>query len=103
MNEFPKALRGLSQPERRQGKRSQDQQFPESEFPPAFAPLLPQHETHRRRKRHEAGQGDRDAVTMSVIVVRQDTKRVLTRASLFARNLDLLIKRYVETLFEDGK
>ena len=50
-----------------------------------------------------AGQGDRDAVTMSVIVVRQDTKRVLTRASLFARNLDLLIKRYVETLFEDGK
>ena len=50
-----------------------------------------------------AGLGDRDAVNMSVVVMRQDTKRVLTRSSLFARNLDLLIKRYVETLFEDGK
>ena len=49
------------------------------------------------------GQGDRDAITMSVVVMRQDTKRVLTRSSLFARNLDLLVKRYVETLFEDGK
>ena len=50
-----------------------------------------------------AGQGNRDAVTMSVVVMRQDTKRVITRSSLFARNLDLLIKRYVETLFEDGE
>ena len=48
-----------------------------------------------------AGQGDRDAVTMSVIVMNRKTKRVLTRSSLFARNLDLLVKRYVETLFED--
>ena len=48
-----------------------------------------------------AGQGNRDAVTMSVIVMNRKTKRVLTRSSLFARNLDLLAKRYVETLFED--
>jgi len=50
-----------------------------------------------------AGIGDRDAVTMSVVVVRSDTNRVLARSSLFARNLDLLVKRYVEKLFEDEK
>lgn len=50
-----------------------------------------------------AGIGDRDAVTMSVVVMKYDTNRVLTRSVLFARNLDLLIKRYVETLFEDEK
>ncbi len=50
-----------------------------------------------------AGLGDRDAITMSVIVLNWKTKRVLTRTSLFARNLDLLVKRYVEKLFEDEK
>ena len=50
-----------------------------------------------------AGIGDRDAVTMSVVVMRRDPRRVLTRSSLFARNLDLLVKRYVEKLFEDEK
>lgn len=50
-----------------------------------------------------AGQGDRDAVTMSVIVMKMDTKRVLTRSTLFARNLDMLVRRYVEKLFEDEK
>lgn len=50
-----------------------------------------------------AGIGDRDAISMSVIVMNRQNNRVLTRASLFARNLDLLVKRYVETLFEDGK
>lgn len=50
-----------------------------------------------------AGIGDRDAVTMSVIVMNRNTNRVLTRSSLFARNLDLLVKRYVEKLFEDEK
>jgi len=48
-----------------------------------------------------AGLGDRDAIDMSVVVIRRDTNRVLTRASLFARNLDLLVKRYVEGLFQD--
>ena len=38
---------------------------------------------------------------MSVVVMRRDTNRVLTRSSLFARNLDLLVKRYVEGLFKD--
>ena len=50
-----------------------------------------------------AGIGDRDAVTLSVIVMNRNTNRVLTRSSLFARNLDLLVKRYVEKLFEDEK
>ena len=48
-----------------------------------------------------SGIGDRDAVEMSVVVMRRDTNRVLTRTSLFARNLDLLVKRYVEGLFKD--
>lgn len=48
-----------------------------------------------------AGIGDRDAITMSVVVMNRDTNRVLTRSVLFARNLDLLVKRYVEKLFED--
>ena len=50
-----------------------------------------------------AGLGDRDSVTISVVVMNRDTRRVLTRSSLFARNLDLLVKRYVEKLFEDEK
>ena len=50
-----------------------------------------------------SGIGDRDAVSMSVTVMNRKNNRVLTRSSLFARNLDLLVKRYVETLFEDGK
>jgi hypothetical protein len=50
-----------------------------------------------------AGLGNRDSITMSVVVMRRDTNRVLTRTSLFARNLDLLVKRYVEKLFEDEK
>lgn len=49
------------------------------------------------------GQGNRDAVSMSVVVMNRSTNRVLTRSSLFARNVDLLVKRYVEGLFEDGK
>lgn len=50
-----------------------------------------------------AGAGDRDAVTMSVVVMNRETKRVLTRSSLFARNLDLLVKQYIDGLFEDGE
>ena len=49
------------------------------------------------------GQGNRDAVSMSVVVMNRSTNRVLTRSSLFACNVDLLVKRYVEGLFEDGK
>ena len=52
-------------------------------------------------KKRFSGIGDRDAVEMSVVVMRRDTNRVLTRSSLFARNLDLLVKRYVEGLFKD--
>ena len=48
-----------------------------------------------------AGIGDRDAISMSVVVMNRRNSRVLTRASLFARNLDLLVKRYVERLFRD--
>ena len=48
-----------------------------------------------------SGIGDRDAVEMSVVVMRREPNRVLTRSSLFARNLDLLVKRYVEGLFKD--
>ena len=50
-----------------------------------------------------SGIGDRDAISMSVVVMNRQNNRVLTRSSLFARNLDLLVKRYVETLFADGK
>ncbi len=50
-----------------------------------------------------AGFGDRDAVEMSVVVMRLDTRRALTRASLFARDLDALARRYVESLFEEGE
>lgn len=50
-----------------------------------------------------SGDGDRDAVTMSVVVMNRNTERVLTRSSLFARNLDILVRRYVEGLFEDEK
>lgn len=47
-----------------------------------------------------SGTGDRDSVSMSVIVMKMDVKRVVARHELYARNLDLLIKRYVEKLFE---
>ena len=47
-----------------------------------------------------AGQGSRDSVTMSVTVLNRKTSRAITRSTLSARNLDLLVKRYVETLFE---
>ena len=47
-----------------------------------------------------AGIGDRDAISMSVVVMNTKNKRVYTRASLFARNLDMLVRRYVESLFE---
>lgn len=50
-----------------------------------------------------AGDGDRDEVTMSVVVMNRDTERVITRSSLFARNLNVLVRRYVEGLFEDEK
>ena len=49
------------------------------------------------------GDGARDAVSMSVMLQNRDTGRILTRASLCARNLDLLVERYVKRLFEDGK
>ena len=49
------------------------------------------------------GDGDRDEVSMSVMLLNRDTERVLTRASLYARNLDLLVGKYVKSLFEDGK
>ena len=47
-----------------------------------------------------AGQGARDSVTMSVIVVNRKNRRVLTRSRLIARELDPLVRRYVESLFE---
>ena len=49
------------------------------------------------------GKGDRDEVSMAVMLQNADTDRVLTRASLYARNLDLLVMKYVKTLFEDEK
>ncbi len=48
-----------------------------------------------------AGFGDRDEVTLSVIVMNRKTSRVLTRSSLVARRLDALVQRYVKTLFKD--
>lgn len=50
-----------------------------------------------------AGAGDRDAVTMSVVVMNRDAKRVITRSSLFARNLDVLVGKYIEGLFEEAE
>ena len=50
-----------------------------------------------------AGTGDRGAVSMSVMVRDVKTGRVLTRASLFARNLDLLAESYVRTLVEEDE
>lgn len=49
------------------------------------------------------GDGDRDEVSMSVMLQNRSTERILTRASLYARNLDLLVERYVKSLFEDEK
>ena len=49
------------------------------------------------------GPGDRDKISMAVMLQNADTDRVLTRASLYARNLDLLVMKYVKTLFEDEK
>lgn len=47
------------------------------------------------------GSGDRDSVDMTVMLQDTGTERVLTRASLYARNLDPLVLKYVKTLFED--
>lgn len=47
------------------------------------------------------GSGDRDDIVMSVILLNTETDRVLTRATLEVRDLDLLVDRYVKTLFED--
>ena len=49
------------------------------------------------------GKGDRDEISMAVMLQNADTDRVLTRASLYARNLDVLVMKYVKTLFEDEK
>jgi hypothetical protein len=49
------------------------------------------------------GSGDRDEVLMSVMLMNAASDRVLTRAVLNARNLDLLVDKYVKTLFEDEK
>lgn len=49
------------------------------------------------------GKWDRDEISMAVMLQNADTDRVLTRASLYARNLDLLAMKYVKTLFEDEK
>lgn len=49
------------------------------------------------------GSGDRDEVLMSVMLMNAARDRVLTRAVLSARNLDLLVDKYVKTLFEDEK
>jgi hypothetical protein len=49
------------------------------------------------------GPGERDEISMAVVLQNADTDRVLTRASLYARNLDLLVMKYVKTLFEDEK
>ena len=45
----------------------------------------------------------RDEISMSVMLQDAATDRVLTRASLYARNLDLLVMKYVRTLFENEK
>jgi hypothetical protein len=49
------------------------------------------------------GSGARNKISMSVILQNADTDRVLTRTSLYATNLDLLIMKYVKTLFENEK
>ena len=49
------------------------------------------------------GEGDRDEVSMAVMLQNADTDRVLTRASLYAKDLDLLVMKYVKTLFVDEK
>jgi hypothetical protein len=49
------------------------------------------------------GSGDRDEGLMSVMLMNAANDRVLTRAVLNARNLDLLVDKYVKTLFEDEK
>lgn len=48
-----------------------------------------------------SGIGDRDEISLSVIVMNNKTDRVLTRSTLVARNLDPLVRRYVETLFKN--
>jgi hypothetical protein len=49
------------------------------------------------------GPGDRDEISMAVMLQNAETQRVVSRASLHARNLDLLVIKYVKTLFDDGK
>ena len=49
------------------------------------------------------GKGDRDSVAMAVLLRDMKTNRILTRSSLYAWNLELLVEEYVKTLFEDDK
>lgn len=49
------------------------------------------------------GSGDRDSVSMAVLLRDMKSDRVLTRAGLYAWNLELLVEEYVKTLFEDEK
>ena len=49
------------------------------------------------------GAGDRDEVCMSVVMANNGTGRVLSRVSLYARDLDLAVLKYVKMVFEDGK
>jgi hypothetical protein len=47
-----------------------------------------------------SGKGDRDSVSMSVMLINLGNERVVARHELYARNLNLLVKRYVEKIFE---
>ena len=47
-----------------------------------------------------SGKGDRDSVSMSVMLMNLEHERVVARHELYARNLNLLVKRYVEKIFE---
>lgn len=49
------------------------------------------------------GSGDRDRVSMAVMLQNRETGRVVARASLYARNLDILAEKYVKRLFDDGE
>jgi hypothetical protein len=49
------------------------------------------------------GFGESERVDMSVMLQDVETARVLNRATLSASDLDLLVLRYVRTLFKDGK
>jgi hypothetical protein len=49
------------------------------------------------------GSGDRDEVSISILLVNNDTDRVLARSSLYAKDLDLIVSKYVKMIFEDEK